>query len=145
MKSQGLTKTNKEMIKIMFEVDKEMIKIMFEVDMVNGLFGSVTARVKFELGHLQVKWHFGSLRFGSSMVRLKSISGQLIFYQICSPCETSNFVENFGLGMVWFEAIRVSGLLLSEHILVMNLSRSVRILSFGSILRGLIRSMLFWL
>ena len=66
------------------------------------------------------------------MVQFGSISGQLIFDQICLSCKTSNFVENFESGMAWFGSIRVSGPLPGEHILGvgsgMGPGRLVRIL-----------------
>ena len=58
--------------------------------------------------------------------------------------KTSNFLENFGSGTVWFGSIRVSGLLSGEHISGvgsgMGPGRSVRVSGLGSVLPGLVNS-----
>ena len=57
--------------------------------------------------------------------------------------KTSNFVENFGSGMVRVGSIWVSSSLLGEHISGvgsgMGLGRSVRVSGLGSVLLGLVR------
>ena len=50
------------------------------------------------------------------MVRVGSISGQPILVKHAYHAKTSNFVENFGSGIVRVRSIRVSGPLSGEHI-----------------------------
>ena len=110
------------------------------VDLANGSFGSCTGWVKFGSGHVRVKRHFRSFRFGSAMVQFGSILGQLILVKYALHCKTSNFVENFGSGMVQFGLIQVSGPLSGEHISGvesgMGPGQSVRVSSLESIFPG---------
>ena len=71
--------------------------------------------------------------------RVVSVNKFLIKYN--RHAKRSNFVKNFGSGMVRFGPIRVSGPLSDEHISGvgsgMGPGRSVRISGLGSILPGL--------
>jgi len=84
------------------------------------------------LGHFSL----GRVWFGSGRVRANQF---LVKYT--RHAKTSNFMKNFGSGMVQFGSIRVSGSLSGEHISGvgsgMGLGRSVRISGPGSVLPGL--------
>ena len=60
--------------------------------------------------------------------------------------KTSNFVENFGSGMVWFESIRILDLLSREHILDVGSGigsgHLVEVSGIRSTLPGLLESVL---
>ena len=78
----------------------------------------------------------GRVWFGSGRFRLN----QFLVKYACHA-KTSNFVENFGSGMVRFASIRASGPLSSEHNsgvdLGMDSGRSVRVSDLGLVLPSL--------
>ena len=76
-----------------------------DLDLANRSFGSGTGRVKFGLGHIWVKWDFGSFQFGSGMVRFGSISDQSIFGQIRLSCQNKQLCRKFGVG---YSLVRVN-------------------------------------
>ena len=87
---------------------------MFGLSDISGLFG---------LGRV---W-FSSYRFRVNH-----------FVKYTHHAKTSNFVENFGSGMVRFGSIRVSGPLSGERNSGMSPGRSVRVSGLASVLPGLL-------
>ena len=71
------------------------------------------------------------------MVQFGSNSGQPMFGQNVPHAKTSNFVKNFGSGMVRFGSIRVSGEHISGVGSGMVSGSSVRVSGLGSVLPGL--------
>jgi len=98
--------------------------------------GSRSIRVMFGLSDISGRFGLGRVWFGSGRFRVNQF---LVKYTL--HCKTSNFVENFGSGMVRFGSIRVSGPLSGEHISGvgsgMGSGRSVRISGLWSVLSGL--------
>ena len=74
--------------------------------------GSCLGRVIFGLSDISGRFSLGRVWFGSGRFRVN----QFLVKHACHA-KTSNFVENFGSGMVRFGSIGVSGPLLGEHIL----------------------------
>jgi len=98
--------------------------------------GSSSGWVIFGLNEISGRFGLGRVWFGSGRFRLN----QFLVKYACHA-KTSNFVENFGSGMVRFGSIRVSSALSGEHISSvgsgMGPGRSVRVSSLGSVLPGL--------
>ena len=92
--------------------------------------------VMFGLNDISDRFGLGRVWFGSGRVRVNQF---LVKYT--RHTKTSNFVKNFGSGMVRFGSIRVSGPLSGEHISGvgsgMGPGRSVRVSGLGSVLPGL--------
>ena len=108
-------------------------------------FGSSSGWIMFGLN--EISGHFGSGRiwFGSGRIWFGSSRFRVNQFLVKYGChaKTSNFVENFGSGMVRVGSIWVSGPLSGEHISGvgsgMDPDRSVQISGLGSVLPGLSR------
>ena len=99
--------------------------------------GSSSGWVMFGLSDISGCFGLGRVWFGSGRFRVNQ------FLVKCTRhAKTSNFVENFGSGMVRVGSIRVSGPLSGEHISGvgsgMGPGHSVRVSGLGSVLPGLV-------
>ena len=88
--------------------------------------GSSSGQVMFRLSDISGRFGLGRVWFGSGRFRVNQFLAKYVRH-----AKTSNFVENFGLGMVRLGSIRVSSPLSGEHISGvesgMGLGHSVRV------------------
>ena len=99
---------------------------------VRVLVGSSSGWVMFRLNEISGRFGLGRVWFGSGRFQIN----QFLVKYACHT-KTSNFVENFGSGMVQFGSIRILGPLLGEHISGMGPGYSVRVSGLGLVLPGL--------